>query len=166
MGGSAFYRIYETSDGRHLVLGGQEIKFVRNLLGAFDRLDLVPLCECGPGSHQAPVVEFLAETFRQKTLADWTSWFEGRDICFAPVNTLPEAFVDPQVSARATIHVDELGRRHIAPVARFRDEPAEPSWKEPDLGEANAILLGELFWPSAASPVETREDPAVLEAQV
>ena len=34
-GGSAFYQIYETSDGRHLVLGAQEMKFVRNLL---DRL--------------------------------------------------------------------------------------------------------------------------------
>ena len=31
-GGSAFYQIYETSDGRHLVLGAQEMKFVRNLL--------------------------------------------------------------------------------------------------------------------------------------
>src|SRR3546814_5604908 len=30
-GGSAFYQIYDTADGRHLVLGGQEIKFVRNL---------------------------------------------------------------------------------------------------------------------------------------
>src|SRR3546814_2780295 len=26
-GGSAFYQIYDTADGRHLVLGGQEIKF-------------------------------------------------------------------------------------------------------------------------------------------
>ena len=166
MGGSAFYRIYETGDGRHLVLGGQEIKFVCNLLGAFDRMDLVPLCERGPGPHQAPVVMFLAETFRRKTLAEWTSWFEGRDVCFAPVNTLPEAFADPQVAARGTVHVDGLGRRHIAPVARFRDEPAEPSWEEPELGEANSILLGELAWGSAAAPVDTREDSLVPEAKV
>src|SRR3546814_21197045 len=51
-GGSAFYQIYDTADGRHLVLGGQEIKFVRNLLGRLERLDLVPLCEGGPGPHQ------------------------------------------------------------------------------------------------------------------
>jgi crotonobetainyl-CoA:carnitine CoA-transferase CaiB-like acyl-CoA transferase len=31
-GGGAFCRIYRTRDGRHVVLGGQEIKFVRNLL--------------------------------------------------------------------------------------------------------------------------------------
>jgi crotonobetainyl-CoA:carnitine CoA-transferase CaiB-like acyl-CoA transferase len=141
MGGSAFYRIYETRDGRHLVLGGQEIKFVRNLLGAFDRLDLVPLCEQGPGPHQAPVIGFLAETFKLRTLAEWTAWFENRDVCFAPVNTLPEAFDDPQIAARATVHVDERGRRHVAPVVRFRDEPARPRWQEPELAEANGSLL-------------------------
>ena len=52
-GGSAFYQIYETSDGRHLVLGAQEIKFVRNLLDRLGRSDLVALCEQGPGAHQA-----------------------------------------------------------------------------------------------------------------
>ncbi len=29
-GGSAFYQIYETADGRHLVLGAQEMKFVQH----------------------------------------------------------------------------------------------------------------------------------------
>jgi crotonobetainyl-CoA:carnitine CoA-transferase CaiB-like acyl-CoA transferase len=33
-GGSAFYRVYDTSDGRQLVLAGQEMKFIRNLLTA------------------------------------------------------------------------------------------------------------------------------------
>jgi len=33
-GGSAFYQIYDTKDGRHLVLAGQEMKFVHNLLAA------------------------------------------------------------------------------------------------------------------------------------
>src|SRR4029079_9860967 len=33
-GGSAFYKVYDTSDGRQLVLAGQEMKFIRNLLGA------------------------------------------------------------------------------------------------------------------------------------
>ena len=36
-GGSAFYRVYDTSDGRQLVLAGQEMKFVKNLLGALGR---------------------------------------------------------------------------------------------------------------------------------
>src|ERR1700741_124792 len=36
-GGSAFYRLYQTADGRHLALGGQEMKFLRRLLGALGR---------------------------------------------------------------------------------------------------------------------------------
>lgn len=143
MGGSAFYQIYATADGRHLVLGGQEMKFVRNLLTAFDALRFVELCERGPGPHQAPLIAFLGETFRTKSLAEWTAWFEGRDICFAPVNTLPEAFDDAQVKARGAVVSDAQGRRHIAPVVRFLHEPAEPDWREPALGEGNAALLPE-----------------------
>ena len=65
-GGAAFYRPYETQDGRYLVLAGQEPKFIHNLLGAFGRPDLAELCLRGPGPHQRPVMDFLAAEFRQK----------------------------------------------------------------------------------------------------
>ncbi|MCC7272401.1 MAG: CoA transferase, partial [Alphaproteobacteria bacterium] len=96
-GGAAFYRIYETSDGRHVVLGGQEPKFIRNLLGHLGRLDLAPLCEQGPGPHQRPVIDFLAATFRGATQAEWVARLSAMDICFAPVNEFMEAYADPQV---------------------------------------------------------------------
>ncbi len=83
-GGSAFYQVYDTSDGRHLVLGAQELKFVRNLLDRLGRPDLVALCERGPGAHQAPVIEFLRGVFRDKPLEHWRAWFEGMDVSFAP----------------------------------------------------------------------------------
>ena len=67
-GGSAFYRIYDTRDGRQLVLAGQEPKFVHALLNALGRPDLEPLCARGPGAHQQPVIDFLRETFRQRDL--------------------------------------------------------------------------------------------------
>ncbi len=63
-GGSAFYQIYDTKDGRHVALAGQEMKFVHNLLGALGRPELAALCERGPGPHQQPVEQFLRETFR------------------------------------------------------------------------------------------------------
>jgi len=142
LGGSALYNVYETSDGRHLTLGGQEIKFVRNLLEALGRPEFVELCEQGPGLHQQPLIAFLRGTFREKTLAEWLAWFEGRDICFAPVNTLPEALDEPHLQARGAVHTDETGRRHLAPVIRFREEPAAPHWNEPALGEATALYTG------------------------
>ena len=50
-GGAAFYRTYDTSDGRQLVLAGQEMKFVRNLLTALGKPEMIDLCEW-PGAHQ------------------------------------------------------------------------------------------------------------------
>ncbi len=133
-GGSAFYRLYETADGRHLVLGGQEMKFVKNLLGALGRLELAPLCE-RPGPHQKPVMDFLEQTFKAKTLADNLAFLSKLDVCYAPVNTLPEALE----AAADKLITDELGRRHLAPPIRFRDEPARPSLREPKLGEHDAL---------------------------
>jgi crotonobetainyl-CoA:carnitine CoA-transferase CaiB-like acyl-CoA transferase len=133
-GGSAFYRLYETADGRHLALGGQEPKFVRNLLGALGRLDLAPLCE-KPGPHQQPVMQFLESFFRGKTLEDGVAFLSGLDVCYAPVNTLPEALA----AAADKLLKDDLGRRHLAPPIRFRDEPARPRLHEPRLGEHDAL---------------------------
>ena len=81
-GGAAFYQIYETRDGRHIVLAGQEPKFIRNLLGALKRDDLVPLCLRGPGPHQQPVIDFLAETFRKMSSDEAQAFLSGLDVCF------------------------------------------------------------------------------------
>ncbi len=59
-GGAAFYQVYETRDGRHIVLAGQERKFVENLLRALDRPDLVPLCLAGSGPAPAAGDRFPA----------------------------------------------------------------------------------------------------------
>ena len=40
-GGAAFYRTYDTSDGRQLVLAGQEMKFIRNLLTALGKPEMI-----------------------------------------------------------------------------------------------------------------------------
>ena len=131
-GGSAFYRIYATADGRHIALGGQEMKFVKNLLGALGRPELAPLCE-KPGAHQAPVMELLSAFFREKTLAQAGEFLSKLDVCYGEVNTLPEALRDPNALARGMVFDDPDGRRHLAPPVRFADEPAQPNYQEPKL---------------------------------
>lgn len=143
-GGSAFYRIYRTRDGRHVVLAGQEPKFVRNLLGALGRMDLAALCERGPGPHQTPLIEFLRTVFAERTMAEWVDWFRGRDICFAPVKTLREGFDDEHARSRGMLIVDDAGREHVGPAIKFLDEPARPSLSVPGLGEHTEQILGEL----------------------
>jgi len=141
-GGAAFYRVYETRDGRFLALAGQEPKFIRNLLGALGRLDLAELCERGPGPHQRPVMDFLAEQFRSRTFAEWGTYLANLDVCYGKVNTMPEALADENLRARGMVLHDEQGRRHVGPPIRFRDEAASPVLREPRLGEHTGHFLG------------------------
>ena len=140
-GGSAFYNIYRTRDNRHIVLGAQELKFVRNLLGELGRLDFVPLCERGPGAHQQPLIKYLRGIFAQKTLDEWKQWFHGRDISFAPVNNLREAFDDPQAQARGMRLLDAAGREHVGMAIKFSDEPGRVNFALPSIGEQTEDLL-------------------------
>jgi crotonobetainyl-CoA:carnitine CoA-transferase CaiB-like acyl-CoA transferase len=136
-GGGALYRIYPTRDGRHIALGGQEAKFVRVLLEALGRPEFIPLCERGPGAHQQPVIAFLSETFLTRTRDEWQEWLRKLDVCYGPVNTLPEALADAQLLARGTVVRDAAGRRHLGSPIRFGEEPGRASLHEPSLGAHN-----------------------------
>ncbi|MCP5328310.1 MAG: CaiB/BaiF CoA-transferase family protein [Steroidobacteraceae bacterium] len=160
LGGSAMYNIYRTRDGRHVVLGAQEIKFARNLLEALGRPEFLPLCERGPGAHQQPMIDFLRSTFAQKTQAEWVEWFAGRDIGFAPVKNLREAFDDPHAQARGMRLLDDQGQEHIGVPIRFAAEPAQPRFDLPRLGADNERILAELGY-TAADIARMRSEGAI-----
>lgn len=143
-GGHSFYNIYETKDGRYLVLSGVEHKFVENLLGALDRKDLIPIATQPPGKAHAPVKAFLAGVFKMRTRDEWDDWFKGRDVCFAPMLDLAEAFAHPQVSAREMLLRDAEGNLHIGNPIKFRHEPARIDTRLPKLGEHTEVLLRQL----------------------
>ena len=149
LGGAAFYQIYPTRDGKHVVLGAQEAKFVRNLLGELGRLDLVPLCDRGPGAHQRPVIDFLRATFLTRTRDEWVEWFRGKDIGFAPVKDLREAFDDPQAAAREMRLIDDAGREHVGTPVKFAHEPGRPQLWLPKVGEHNRVVLHEAGYSDA-----------------
>ena len=140
-GGYAFFSVYETSDKRHVVLGGVEHKFVRNLLNALERPDLIPAAEGPPGPTQAPVKDFLRATFETKTRAEWEAWFADKDVCFAPVLDLHEAFHQPHVAAREMLRRDADGNLHIGTPIRYRDEPGAPDTALPALGQHTEAVL-------------------------
>jgi alpha-methylacyl-CoA racemase len=83
-GGAACYRIYETSDGRHLTVAALEPKFWRNLCDLLDRPDLIDRAF----DTRLPELE---ELFRSRTQRDWLHLLEGKDTCVGPVLTLAEA---------------------------------------------------------------------------
>lgn len=133
LGGAAFYQVYETADRRHVVLGGREEKFVRNLLNALGREDLIEACLGEAGERQKPAIDFLTMTFKQKTQADWIAWFEDKDVCFAPVLDFAEAFESEQMRSRGMILAGPKGEHVIGTPIKFREEPGQVSLSAPDL---------------------------------
>ncbi|MEM1161023.1 MAG: CoA transferase [Pseudomonadota bacterium] len=142
-GGNAFMHAYATSDGRHVALGGVEPKFVRNLLTALGRADLIDAA-CGPpGPAQDPVRSFLREAFATRTRDEWEAWFADKDVCFAPVLDLHEAFHRPHVTARDMLVRDNEGNLHIGLPIKFQDEPGRLNPVLPALGEHTEEVLAE-----------------------
>jgi len=119
LGGAAFYQVYRTADGRHIVLGGREEKFVGNLLSALGRPDLIPLGSAPAGEPQAPLTAFLRETFAHRTRDEWIAWFADKDVAFAPVLDFREALDQPHVAERR-LWVERDGAHEIASAIRFQ----------------------------------------------
>jgi crotonobetainyl-CoA:carnitine CoA-transferase CaiB-like acyl-CoA transferase len=143
-GGNAMYRIYETKDGKFIVLGGAEIHFAQAILEKMGRPDLLPLCQPPPGPNQDPVKQFLAERFKSETQDYWIEWFDGLNAAFAPVNTLRQAADDPHAQAREMFFTDERGWEHIGIPIKFRDEPGSAVTTFAGLGEHTEAVLGTL----------------------
>ncbi len=83
-GGVACYRIYETSDGRHITVGALEPRFWRRLCELLERPELVERAF-------EPELPQLAELFRARPMRDWLALLEHEDTCVGPVATLEEA---------------------------------------------------------------------------
>ena len=96
------------------------------------------------------MIEFLQQTFLTRTRDEWVEWFRGRDICFAPVKDLREAFDDEHARARGMHLVDDLGQEHVGLAIKYDDEPGRPELALPGVGAHTAEVLGELGYDDAA----------------
>ena len=121
LGGAAFYQIYRTHDGRHVALGGRELKFAKALLTALGRPDLISHAE-RPAGEQTELIAYLRDVFASRSRDDWAAWMADKDVAFAPVLDFREAFDQPHIAERGLL-VEADGRHHIAPAIRFAGEP-------------------------------------------
>jgi crotonobetainyl-CoA:carnitine CoA-transferase CaiB-like acyl-CoA transferase len=130
LGGAAFYQIYATSDGRHVALGGREEKFVRNLLTALCREDLIPV-GLAPAGEQDELITFLRKTFATRTRDEWVAWFADKDVAFSPVLDFREALDQPHIAERGLL-IEHDGAHQLAPAFRFGEWAPR---RAPDLDE-------------------------------
>lgn len=139
-GGNAMYRIYRTSDGRHLTLGGSEIKFAENLFAALGRADLTEVCKRPPGEQDAAIA-FLQEEFPRRSLDEWQLLLDGIDVCWSPVRLLHEALDEAHLAEREMVFKDAEGNRHLGVPIKFLHEPAKVETSLPGLGQHNQKYL-------------------------
>ncbi|HEU6445926.1 MAG TPA: CaiB/BaiF CoA-transferase family protein [Gaiellaceae bacterium] len=88
-GGLACYRIYETSDGRHLTVGALEPAFFARLCQLLDLSHVVDR-HFDPEAQEM-LGDALAERIASRPLADWLELFDDEDVSVGPVATLEEA---------------------------------------------------------------------------
>lgn len=127
LGGAAFYHVYRTKDDRHVVLGGRETKFVRTLLVALGREDLIAMAD-QPAGQQDSLIAFLQDTFASRSRAEWEDWFADKDVAFSPVLDFREALDQPFLKERGLMF-EHGGAHQIAPAIRMSDTP---DWRNRD----------------------------------
>ena len=134
LGGAGFYQVYQTKEGKHIALGGREIKFARNLLTVLGREDLIAHAEREAG-EQGELIAFLQSVFLTRTRDEWVEWFADKDVAFAPVLNFREALDEPYIAERNLLVESDTGGHHIAPPIRFAGEKWQPG-AVPELGQS------------------------------
>lgn len=100
-GGAAYYQVYATADGRHVMLGAVEPKFWRNFCDAADRDDWT--LRQSESMPQTALTANVAALFATMTLDQANKRFAGVDCCFSPVLDLGEALTSAQVIQRGLV---------------------------------------------------------------
>jgi alpha-methylacyl-CoA racemase len=140
-GGSHFYNLYRTKDGKYVSIVSLEPQFFALLC------ELIGYSPAPDVDRLAPDVwerekQVVADIFANKTRDEWSAILEGTDACYAPVLSMDEAPGHPHSKARKTF-VEAFGLIQPAPVPRF--STGELAIRRPpcEVGEHDAELRKE-----------------------
>ncbi len=101
-GGSPYYNVYRTADGKYFSVAAIEPWFWENLCRTIGRGDLIPHQTAGD-AKRAEIAETLKETFLTKTRDEWFDALREANISVGKVYDLDEALEDPQFLARGMV---------------------------------------------------------------
>ena len=149
-GREACYRIYRTSDGRHMAVGALEAKFWNEVCDVVGRPDLKPN-HWAAGGDPAPAIVALDAIFATRTQAEWVEAFRGHDCCVTPVQAFEELPADPQHIARGMFvrapHPEAGEVLQLKLPMEMSDYTFEVERPAPRSGEHNVEILRELGVP-------------------
>jgi len=149
-GGAAYYQIYDTADGRHLVLGAIEPKFWNSFCVAAGRPDWITRQSDPLPQHE--LRQELQAFFSSLSAEEALRRFAGADCCLSLVQDLGEALSDTHIGERQLVRRNADGdMQALFPVwiDGLPPSPRMPSteWPDPDLtspqrGSANTDEKG------------------------
>lgn len=122
-GGAPFYRTYETKDRKYVAVGAIEPHFYANLIDVMG-LDAQRMPAQNDRSTWSMMRNVFAGVFASRTRDEWVAAAVGRDACLAPVLTIDEAPLHPQMKSREVYTMFD-GLRHPSPAPRFSRTPSE-----------------------------------------
>ena len=101
-GGSPYYNVYRTADGKYFSIAAIEPWFWENLCRAIGREELVPHQGAGD-EKRTEIARTLEEVFLTRTRDEWFEALRDANISVGKVYDLDEALSDPQAVARGMV---------------------------------------------------------------
>jgi crotonobetainyl-CoA:carnitine CoA-transferase CaiB-like acyl-CoA transferase len=145
-GAHPWTNVYRCKDGEYVTIACIEPQFWDTLCKEFGREDLIRYQrEPFPQEELDDVTRQLAEVFLTRTRNEWVEFFEGKEVCFGPINYLNETFQNPQVLHRQmVVEIDhpKAGKvKQIGLPIKLSDTPGEIR----SLGTPNGTDTGEIL---------------------
>ncbi|XP_063843808.1 alpha-methylacyl-CoA racemase-like isoform X5 [Scylla paramamosain] len=148
--GAHFYDTYETSDGRHMAVGAIEPQFYEELISLLG-LDAE---EVGQFDEPEEMKKIIAARFKERTQAEWSKVFEGKDACVTPVLSMEEAPHHPHNVARnsfiPSVYSPDTYEPRPAPILSRTPATLPPGLRAPQIGEHTIEILTEAGYSKAA----------------
>jgi crotonobetainyl-CoA:carnitine CoA-transferase CaiB-like acyl-CoA transferase len=147
IGGAPCYNVYMCADGAEVALGIIESHFWRRFCDLIERPDLESQ-QWQSGEAARRQLADLQELFATRTRADWVQVLTASDIPVSPVNTMAQAFKDPQLVHRQMLQhmqhpVEGLIPQLGFPI-KFSATPGSLRLPPPTLGQHTREILSTL----------------------